>query len=149
MNGSNVKWLKNQATTMILIDTNILARLLLKDIPDHYMRAMSLFETVQQTDLRLFAPSSVFVELAYLLTSTKGVPRVEAAAMMLEIVKLPGLEVEHSDAVESGIRFWRNQGPLSFVDCYHLALARHLGVTQIYTFDNKMDRYPGVERIEP
>jgi predicted nucleic acid-binding protein len=134
---------------MIFIDTNILARLLLNDIPDHYTRALALFETAQQSDVRLFAPSSVFVELAYLLTSTKGVPRNEAATMMLEIVKLPGLEVEHTAAVESALRFWRNQGPLSFVDCYHLALTRHLGMTQICTFDKKMDRYPGVERIEP
>lgn len=134
---------------MILIDTNILARLLLNDIPDHYARVVALFKTALHNELELFAPSSVFIELAYLLTTTKGVPKREAATMMLEIITLPGLVVEHGDAVESALKFWSHQGPLSFVDCYHLALTRHLGMTEIYTFDRKMDRFPGVGRLEP
>lgn len=134
---------------MILIDTNILARLLLNDIPDHYARAVALFESAMHNGMELFAPSSVFAELAYLLSNTKGVPKAEAASMMLEIITLPGLVVEHDGAVESALKFWSHQGPLSFVDCYHLALTRHLGMTKICTFDRKMDRYPGVERIEP
>lgn len=44
---------------------------------------------------------------------------------------------------------WYSRGRLSFVDCYHLALTKEFGMTQIYTFDKKMDRYPGVARIEP
>jgi predicted nucleic acid-binding protein len=134
---------------MILVDTNILARLLLNDIPDHYARSIALFDAARDSSVELFAPSSVFVELAYMLTNTKGVPKQEAAAMLLNVITLQGLVVEHSDAVESALRFWSSQGPLSFVDCYHLALARELGMSQIYTFDKKMDRYPGVERIEP
>jgi predicted nucleic acid-binding protein len=134
---------------MILIDTNILARLLLNDIPDHYARVVALFETAPHDELELFAPSSVFIELSYLLTNTKGVPKGEAAAMMLEVITLPGLVVEHAAAVESALRFWSRQGPLSFTDCYHLALTRHLGMSQIYTFDQKMSRFPGVERVEP
>lgn len=134
---------------MIPIDTNILARLLLNDIPDHYARVVALFERALHDELDLFAPSSVFIELAYLLTKTKDVPKNEAAAMMLEVILLPGLIVEHADAVESALKFWSHQGPLSYADCYHLALTRHLGMTQIYTFDRKMDRFPGVERVEP
>lgn len=134
---------------MILIDTNILARLLLNDIPDHYARVVALFERAVRDELELFAPSSVFIELAYLLTKTSGVPRSEAAATMLELITLPGLVVEQANAVESALRFWSHQEPLSFADCYHLALTRSLGMTQIYTFDQKMDRFPGVERVEP
>ncbi len=40
-------------------------------------------------------------------------------------------------------------GPLSFADCFHLTLTKELGMTQIYTFDRKMNRFPGVERLEP
>lgn len=134
---------------MILIDTNILARLLLNDIPDHYARIVALFESALHNELELFAPSSVFIELAYLLTNSKGVPKGEAATMMLEIIMLPGLVVEHAGAVESALRFWSHQGPLSFVDCYHLALTREFGTMQLYTFDQKMVRFPGVERLEP
>lgn len=149
MSESGSNWLSNRAATMILIDTNILARLLLNDFPDHYARVVALFEHALHGELELFAPSSAFIELAYLLTKTKGVPTSQAATMMLEVITLPGLVVEHADAVESALRFWSHQGPLSFADCYHLALTRALGMTQIYTFDRKMDRFPGVERVAP
>jgi hypothetical protein len=66
----------------------------------------------------------------------------------------PGLPVRdptrsrtlHPDSVSN---LWSTQGPLSFADCFHLALTRQLGMTRIVTFDQKMDRYPGVERVEP
>ena len=51
--------------------------------------------------------------------------------------------------IAEGVDFWLENPPLSFADCYHLALASHLGLGHIYTFDKKMGRYPGVERIEP
>lgn len=53
------------------------------------------------------------------------------------------------DALQSALAFWTRHGGLSFVDCFHLAMAAQAGLDYIYTFDQKMDRYPGVTRIEP
>ncbi len=54
-----------------------------------------------------------------------------------------------SERAAVAITFWATNGPLSFADCYHLALANLLGMTEIYTFDRKMDRYRGVACIGP
>ena len=51
--------------------------------------------------------------------------------------------------IVNALDFWAQQPRLDFADCYHLALAEELGMTQVYSFDKKMDRYAGVERIEP
>lgn len=52
-------------------------------------------------------------------------------------------------AVVDALGFWAGQPAFDYADCYHLALTRQLGMTQIYSYDKKMDRYPGVERVEP
>jgi predicted nucleic acid-binding protein len=38
---------------------------------------------------------------------------------------------------------------ISFVDAYHAALMKRLGLTDIVTFDRQFDRVPGVSRLEP
>jgi len=51
--------------------------------------------------------------------------------------------------VIDALEIWTKQSPLDYADCYHLALTKDLGMTEIYTFDRKMDCFPGVERVEP
>lgn len=131
------------------IDTNILARYLLDDIPDHTIRVKSLLHSAAQGDIRLFVPTSVFVELAHLLHRRRSIPRPRVAAALCGVLRLQGLEIPGRDPIAEALEFWQSTGGLSFVDCYHLALTKELGMTEIYTFDRKMDRYPGVERIEP
>jgi predicted nucleic acid-binding protein len=58
-------------------------------------------------------------------------------------------DIDHRRAALDAIDHWTIQRTLSFVDCYHLALTRELGMTEIYTFDKQMERYPGVSRVEP
>jgi predicted nucleic acid-binding protein len=53
------------------------------------------------------------------------------------------------DVVLDAFEVWRSQPPLDYADCYHPALTKALGMPGIYTFDRKMDRFPGVKRVEP
>jgi predicted nucleic acid-binding protein len=140
---------KKTVSKPVALDTNILARYLLDDIPDHTVRVKRLFHSAAQGDVQLSAPASVFVELAHLLHRRRSIPRPRVAAALAGILRLQGLEISDRTAIADALEFWESTGGLSFVDCYHLALTKELGMTQIYTFDKKMDRYPGVERIEP
>lgn len=133
----------------VALDTNILARYLLDDIPDHTVRVKRLLHSAAQGDVQLFVPTTVLVELAHLLHRRRSIPRPRVAAALSGILRLQGLEISDRNAIADALEFWQSTGGLSFVDCYHLALTRHLGMTGIYTFDKKMGRYPGVERIEP
>lgn len=76
-------------------------------------------------------------------------PRAHAAQGLLEFSGFPGLHIEHEDAIVNALTFWRDNGGVSFVDSYLMTLSRSQGITRISTFDKKMNRYPGVERIEP
>lgn len=134
---------------LVALDTNILARYLLDDIPDHTTRAKQLLHTAAQGGVGLFVPASVFIELSYLLRRRRSIPRQRVATALSGVLRLQGLRIQDRNAIANALDFWQSTGGLSCVDCYHLALAKELGMTAMYTFDKKMDRYPGVKRIEP
>lgn len=134
---------------MVTLDTNILARYLLNDIPDHTERARSLLKSAARGEASLFLPASVFVELSHLMTRRRSIPRPRVATALMQLLRLEGIHIQERDAIADALEFWKSTGGLSFVDCYHLALTRSLGMSRIYTFDKKMNRFPGVERVEP
>lgn len=134
---------------MIPIDSNILARHLLQDIPAQAARCTRLFERAVAGEIALFIPTTVVAEITWLLIRQRGVPRNDVADALIELFQARGMVLENTRAVIDALEFLKITGGLSYVDCYHLALTKELGLTQIYSFDKKMDRYPGVERIEP
>ncbi len=75
--------------------------------------------------------------------------RVDIVRQTGAVDRTAGLSTDHPTAIREALFLWERHGPLSFPDCFHLALARQLDVTQIYFFHRKTDRHPGVTRIEP
>lgn len=130
------------------MDTNVFLRYLLNDIADQSVRSVELMRRARVGDVSLYAPSTVIFELVYYLHKTLGISREAVAEALLELLSFSGLRADHPEALYAALNFWKQQWSLSFADCFHLALAKELRMTAIYTFDKKMDRYPGVERIE-
>ena len=133
----------------ILVDTNVFLRHLLGDIPDHAARSSALFNRAQAGEVILFAPTTVFVELTFVLHRNLKRPRKQIVAALLDLLSMRALRTDHPGALIAALEFWDRQSPLSFPDCFHLALASTMGLGEVCTFDRKMDRYPGVTRIEP
>ena len=132
-----------------MIDTNILCRHALQDHDDHSPRANHLFLRVARGESDVFCPPTAVFEAIHIMHIRNQSPRDEVARYFKLILNYPGFTTDHPVALQDGFDFWVAQSSLDFADCYHLALAKELGMTQIYTFDKKMDRYPGVERVEP
>lgn len=44
---------------------------------------------------------------------------------------------------------WVKEPSLSFADSYHLSLAKSFGLTEIISFDRKIEKDPAVRRVEP
>lgn len=133
----------------ILVDTNVFLRHLLQDIPDQSARSSELMRLAKVGDVTLYTPSTVYFELVYYLHKTLGISREAVAEALLDLLSFTGLTVDHPEALTEALTFWVQHRTLSFADCFHLALAGSSGMTRIYTFDQKMSRYPGVQRIEP
>jgi predicted nucleic acid-binding protein len=133
----------------IVIDTNVILRHVLNDHDDHSPRAAALFLQVRRGEQSVFCPDTAIFEAIHILHGRARAPRKKAAAALLMLIELPSFHMEHKLAVDAALEFWAEQPALDYADCYHLALTKELGMTQICTFDRKMDRYPGVNRIEP
>jgi len=116
---------------------------------DHSPRASQLIVDISAG--RQFGAMSETVVFETIFTVTKyyRVPRAAVKTAMERILQLENLSCPHKPLLHETLSLWVRETPLSFADCYHLVLTKALGLTEIYTFDKKMGRYPGVTRIEP
>jgi predicted nucleic acid-binding protein len=131
------------------IDTNIFIYHLTNNHPEYSPRCIALMERIEAGEVEAVTAVTAVDEALRVLTREFGHTRADAAKAMSTLVSQPEIQIDHRAAVLTAIAFWAVNGPLSFIDAYHLALATSLGVTEICTFDRKMDRFPGVARIEP
>lgn len=127
---------------MIALDTNLLARLLLRDDAAQYKRVKTLFETPQ-----IFtAPVTVMLELVWVLES-RDISAAQIATGLNALLDLPNFKPERLDALRQALRSYK--GGMGFADALHLALSE--GQQKFMTFDkafvkqaNKLELKPDV-----
>lgn len=133
----------------VFLDTNILVRYLVQDIPHQAVRASALVDSVAAGEINIRLPDTVVFETIYILQRVYSIGKPDTVDALTKIIEHPGVVLDHKESVLGALGFWSRTGGLSFADCYHLVLAEELGFIQIYSFDKQMDRYPGVARVEP
>ena len=116
---------------MISVDTNLLARFLLKDDPAQFRRALA----VLQADEDVFIPITVLLELAWVLRAREAT-REEIVTSLRGILALPHVRQQHAEAVQVALD-WADAG-LDVADALHLALSGK--ATKFLTFDTTLAR---------
>lgn len=116
---------------MISVDTNLLARFLLKDDPAQFRRAVAVLEA----DEDVFIPITVLLELAWVLKS-RETTREEILASLRGILALPHVRQQHAEAVRIALG-WVDAG-MDVADALHLALSGN--ATKFLTFDTTLAR---------
>jgi len=111
---------------MIALDTNLLARLLLRDDAAQHARAKSLLQTEQV----FTAPVTVLLELVWVLEANDCTPAEVEHGLRL-LLGLPNFRPPQADAVRTALRAYV-QGA-DFADALHLALSS--GDNAFMTFD--------------
>ena len=111
---------------MIALDTNMLARLLLKDDAAQYKRVKALFETRQV----FTAPITVMLELVWVLES-RDIAAPQIAMGLNALLSLPNFKPERLDALQVALRSYASG--MGFADALHLALSE--GQQKFLTFD--------------
>ena len=131
------------------IDTNVIVYHLVQADHEHGLPSSQLFARLRAGTEAAYLSSTVVLECIHACQMRYKVPNQALADALVEILGFAGLHTDHPEAITHALMYWRTQGPLSFADCFHLALAEQLGMSSIYSFDKKMSRYPGVSRVEP
>jgi predicted nucleic acid-binding protein len=136
-------------TPLPFLDTNILLRHITGDEPNLSPRATAFIQRIEQGDIAVRTADTVVFETVYSLQSVYKLPRPVIRATVLPLIALPGIKLPGKASYRYAFDLYVDRPGLSFGDCYHLALMKRLGLTEMVTFDRKIGRVPGVTRTEP
>ena len=121
----------------VLLDTNVILRLLRADHPLHHAQARRLFEEADKGKLRLIVPMLVVAETVFVLQGFYRVQRAEIAKLIKDLAGSPGVVLLESSVMTRAVEIFGTQG-IDFADAYIAALAQETGTTTVATF-NKRD----------
>ena len=131
---------------MIALDTNVLARYLIRDDSEQAEAARSLLESLT-VDRPGYVCREVSVELVWVLERAYGYSRDRIATILEELVATEGLVIEAADDVARAALRYREAGA-GFSDLMILAAAERSGAHPGYTFDQKVARLEGVTLLQ-
>lgn len=131
------------------LDTNVLLRHILADDPDHSPRATALLDAIERGERAVRITDTVIFEAVFTLERFYRVPRTAIRDALQPILELSGIVLTGKRRYRDVFALYVAHASLSFADCFHLITARDEHLPVMLSFDQKMDRLPGVERREP
>lgn len=123
-----------QRAKLVLPDTNVVLRYLLRDHEAYYARASELFESVREGKRQALLLEGVLVECVYVLTKYYRVPRSEAAGKLHALLQYKGIHNPDRQELLDALQQYA-KSTLDIVDCILLAkgTAEH---TEVFSFDS-------------
>ncbi len=131
---------------VVLLDTNIVVRFLLWDVPTHGAIAKSLFEACDRGELRLELLPVVLAEVVFVLESFYEIPRPQIAKQLMLLIQIPGLMIDNSPIHLEALARYSLSG-LHFVDCVLAATAVSRDV-RLATFDKGLRKLKDVKKFD-
>lgn len=116
---------------MLSLDTNVVLRFLLDDIPEQTKKATSV---VQKN--KVYVTDVVVVETIYVLEKVILLPRQDIAKLVTDFLGFASV-VHNPYFLEEVIEFYEQHPSLSIVDCYESAEAKAYD-NQLITFDKRL-----------
>jgi predicted nucleic-acid-binding protein len=122
-------------------DTNVIVRIVTGDDEDQTATAEAV------AGAGLWVSHAVLLELAWVLRSTFGRDRAYVGAMLDLLLTNPDLTIQDPDVVRAAVAHLRAHPGVEFADCMILETARKGGCLPLVTFDRRLAKLPGVERL--
>ena len=132
---------------MALLDTNVLIRFLTSYETQKFRGVYTLFESLEQGDLRVELKLIVLFQVVFVLKSFYSVPREEIATGMLGILEYKGIIVKEKKIVRRTIELWHDS-KLDIVDCCLIACLEGDRQNILYSYDRDFDKFK-INRKEP
>ena len=118
---------------MVAIDTNILVRFFTGDDANLYAEAKKLIEQAETGSLLL--DRIILAELGYVLHSGYPYAKHDIAKIYKSLLSDQRFSVVDRELVELTANLFETEKPLSFEDCWLLALKRSNKVSDVLTFN--------------
>lgn len=126
---------KNMAKRKISgsLDTNILLRLLIADVPEQARKAEALIESTYRLDVA----DAVMIELVFVLEKVYGLSRSTVAANVHVLLRNPKIQCNRR-LFTPVMALYESESALSIIDCAALFYARLNKQTPLHSFDKKL-----------
>ena len=128
------------------LDTNVLVQWLVEDDNKQTVRAQVLFESARATQTMLFVPSTVMLELEWVLRSRYQFDKATVLETINALLETQELEFQHGAALERALHLYR-QGAAEFADCLHAGQCAAVGRAPLLTSDERAAKLPTVELL--
>jgi predicted nucleic-acid-binding protein len=108
---------------VVVADTNVIVRFLVKEPQDQYLRARGFMEKVSAGRVELRISAAVVGEVAAVLHHVYDQPQREVAEKLLALVTSKGVDLEEAAHVVAALKHSRDLNDVDFVDAYVAAKA--------------------------
>jgi predicted nucleic-acid-binding protein len=129
------------------LDTNVLVRWLVEDDRKQTARVQTLFESARKGRFVLFVPSTVTLELEWVLRSRYQFEKSTVLTAFNALLEAQEIEFQDEAALERALDQYRS-GAAEFADCLHSGLSRAADRAPLLTFDAKAARLANVEMLD-
>ena len=126
---------------MRAVDTNVLARLLVRDDPAQTSAAEAFVGSGAWVSQLVLAETLWVLEAAYERTAAQIATAVD---LLLDHKQLT---LQDADVVASALGHFRKRPSLTFSDCLALEIARKAGHLPLGTFDKRLGKLPGAVSV--
>ena len=132
----------------VFLDTNVLLRHLLADVPDQSPRATAFLMRVEKGEIEAQLADTVVFETVFTLQRHYRKGKGEIRDALLPLLELPGIILPGKRKFRRIFDLYVDRN-LPFADAYHAILMQELSLTQIVSFDTDFNDIPGISRLEP
>ena len=126
---------------MRALDTNVLVRLIVRDDPDQVARAEAFVESGAWVSLIVLA------EAVWVLQSAYELDRERVATVVSMLLDHDRLTLQDEDVVRRAHETFGRERSAGFSDCLIVETARKAGRRPVGTFDRRLARVEGTERL--
>ena len=126
---------------MRALDTNVLVRLIVRDDPDQVVRAEAFVASGGWVSLLVLA------ETAWVLQSVYGLDQRRVATVVEMLLDHDHLTLQDEDVVRRAHATFCGEPTVEFSDCLIVETARKAGHRPVGTFDRRLSRVDGTERL--
>jgi predicted nucleic acid-binding protein len=130
------------------LDTNILLRHLLQDVPDQSARATELIRRIEAGEVRVHISDIVVFEVVFTLTRSYRQPKAAVRDAVLALLDLSGIVLPGKRRFHRVFDLFVGLN-ISFADAYHVVIMEQQKLTEVISFDRDFDRVAGIARVEP
>ena len=121
----------------VVVDANVFLSMLVHRNDEQREAAKSLLLKAEDGELEVILPQFVLFEIVYVLQSTYRIPGSELAAMLRDLIALPGVLVIDECPWKRVLEYWPAPLP-SLADAAIVAVAASKRYDAIATFDQKL-----------